>query len=64
MRLTHVKVKIVQINHNNVDDALSLSEKVKLIGLFQKDAIAAQTYLDLVHDDVHQAWLCTLLDDN
>ena len=48
----------------DVDDALSLSEKVKLIGLFQKDAIAAQTYLDLVHDDVRQAWLHTLLDDN
>lgn len=41
----------------DVDDDLSMSDKVKLIGLFQKDAVTAQTYLDLIHDDVCQAWL-------
>ena len=48
----------------DVDDGLSLKDKVKLIGLFQKDAIAAQTYLDLVHEEVRQAWLHSILDDD
>ena len=47
-----------------MDDNLSMSDKVKLIGLFQKDAVTAQTYLDFVHDNVHWAWLCSILDDN
>lgn len=48
----------------DVDDDLSMSDKVKLIRLFQKDAVTAQTYLDLIHDNVHQAWLHSILDDN
>jgi hypothetical protein len=48
----------------DVDDDLSMSDKVRLIGLFQRDAVTAQTYLDLIHDDVRQAWLHSILDDN
>jgi hypothetical protein len=48
----------------DVDDNLSMSDKVKLIGLFQKDVVIAQTYLDLINDDIRQAWLRSILDEN
>ena len=45
-----------------IDDKLSMDDMVKLIGLFQKDMVIAQTYLDLINDNVCQAWLCSILD--
>lgn len=50
----------------DIDDGLSLSDKVKMIGLFQKDAqgIIAQTYLDLVDDEIRRAWLLSTLEEN
>jgi hypothetical protein len=43
------------------DDGLSMDEKVKLVGIFQRDASAIQTYLDLVDDKLRQAWLHSIL---
>jgi hypothetical protein len=45
------------------DDGLSMNEKVKLISIFQKDISYVQTYLDLVVDEIRQAWLRSILDD-
>jgi hypothetical protein len=44
------------------DDYLSLSEKVKLISIFQRDISAVQTYLDLLDDALCRAWLRSILD--
>lgn len=46
------------------DDGLSMGEKVRLISIFQKDASYVQTYLDLVIDEVRQAWLRSILDSD
>jgi hypothetical protein len=39
-----------------------MSEKVRLIGIFQKDITFVQTYLDLVDNEIRQAWLRSILD--
>jgi hypothetical protein len=44
------------------DDYLSLSEKMKLISIFQRDISTVQTYLDLLDDALHRAWLRSILD--
>ena len=44
-------------------DGLTVQQKVKMILKFQKDASVAQTYLDLLNGEVHQAWLQAELDD-
>ena len=46
------------------DNNLSMDNMVKLIGFFQKNVVIAQTYLDLANDNVHRAWLHSILDDN
>lgn len=46
-----------------VDDGLSNSDTVKLFKLFQRDTVAAQTYLDIVRDDLRQLWLHSTLED-
>ena len=48
----------------DMDNNLSMDDMVKLIGFFQKNVVIAQTYLDLMNDNICQAWLCSILDDN
>jgi hypothetical protein len=42
---------------------LSTKEQLKLIGVFQRDTVAAQTYLDLLEGSfkLRRAWLRSLL---
>lgn len=47
----------------DLDDGLTVGEKVKMISKFQKDISIAQTYLDLVNGEIRQAWLRAELDD-
>ncbi len=44
-----------------IDDGLSMDEKVKLVRLFHEDFRTAQVYLDLVHEDLRKAWLASIL---
>ena len=47
----------------DLDDGLSMSEKIQLIGIFRKDITYVQVYLDLVVDEIRQAWLRAVLKD-
>jgi hypothetical protein len=45
------------------EDGLTVQQRVKMILKFQKDVSIAQTYLDLLNGEVHQAWLQAELKD-
>jgi hypothetical protein len=44
-----------------IEDGLSVGDKVALIALFMKDNVAVETYLSLDDADVCQAWITTML---
>lgn len=46
------------------DDNLSLDERTKVVRLFMKDNIAAETYVALVNDDLRRNWLAMMLKDS
>jgi len=48
-----LKLSLVLQKLQDIDDGLSMTNKTKLVRLFQKDNTSAQVYLDLVMDDLH-----------
>ena len=44
-------------------DNLSLNDRTKMVRLFMKDNIAAETYVALVNDDLRRNWLATMLEE-
>jgi hypothetical protein len=42
-------------------DDLSLDETTKMVRLFMKDSVAAETYVALVNDELRKNWLATML---
>ena len=45
------------------EDNLSLDDRTKVVQLFMKDNIAAETYVALVNDDLRRSWLGIMLAD-
>jgi hypothetical protein len=46
------------------DDHLSLTQKVGMVSLFNKDIKIVDTYLSLSNDDLRQHWMLTILKEN
>ena len=44
------------------EDGLSLTEQKKLVILFMKDAVIAQTYNRLVNEDLRRSWIAEMLE--
>jgi hypothetical protein len=45
------------------DDNLSLEQTTKMVRLFMKDNVAAETYIALVNTDLRRSWLADMLDE-
>jgi hypothetical protein len=45
------------------EDNLSLDERTKVVRLFMKDNVAAETYVALVNADLRKSWLATMLEE-
>jgi hypothetical protein len=45
------------------EDNLSLDERTKIVRLFMKDNIAAETYVALVNEDLRKNWLAVMLEE-
>jgi hypothetical protein len=43
------------------EDNLSLDERTKVVRIFMKDNVAAETYIALVNDDLRRSWLAGML---
>ena len=59
-RAQEASIRSQAITRLQKEPRLSTKEKLKLIGVFQKDIVAAQTYLDLHGVKIRHAWLCSL----
>lgn len=46
-----------------VDDGLSTDQKIAIVQLFMKNAVAADTYLSLTDADVRRGWIHAMLDE-
>lgn len=44
-----------------IQDGLSVDDKVALIALFMKDDVAVETYLSLNDPEVRRAWITSML---